>query len=201
MTYLSKQIDNSSIGIKISPYIFCCYWTSHFKKFFFNLRNLTANVSAIQKGHYNSFPYRVVDPNIDPTPRDVYFKKDSASYDIVSGNPLILTLNLNHGYEYFVDILCADHVKISDISLIQESNNTNINIEKFLGTYDTTVSSSNQFETYAYAKFKILKKSSQNLNHLLKITADSTIGKTPSTAETDLFDIPNVRILIYGVPI
>ena len=197
MTYLSKQIDNDSIGIKIKPYIFCCYWISHFKKYNFSSLSDSYNYSAIQKGHYNSFPFRLNSTSL----REVYFQKTIPAYDTYSGNPLKLTLNLNHGYEYFVDILCADFVRISDIILKKQSDNSQVDIEKFLGTYDSTVSSSNQFEPYAYAKFKILKLTNTNQNHLLEITAESTIGKTPLTAETDLFDIPNVRILIYGVPI
>jgi len=188
MTFLSNEIQATNQNI-ISPYVFCCYWMSHFK---YSHSLLNKGTSPIQRATFNSFPAFV------GTTRDVDFEYLSSSFDLTNSTNTI-SIKLNHGYKYFVDIFCADFINIDDISVTRNAApKQTINVEKYIPN------NKNCFEPYAYAKFDIRK----NLHaiagydvYMLKISAVNNLGYANADAtNTLLFDIPNVRILIYGIP-
>lgn len=193
MTFLSNEIQATNQNI-ISPYVFCCYWTSHFKEAH-PYGTGEKGASPIQRATFNSFPMSVVGGS-----RDVNFHYIgyANSFDLTNLTNTIF-IQLNHGYKYFVDIFCADFINIDDISVTRyAAPKQTINVEKYIPN------NKNCFEPYAYAKFDIRKNLYNPVVwdlYLLKISAVNNLGYTNADAtNTLLFDIPNVRILIYGIP-
>jgi len=187
MTFLSNEIQDTNQNI-ISPYVFCCYWMSHFK---YAHALSSKGTSPIQRATFNSFPMTVANT------RDVDFNY-IGSFDLTNETNTI-KITLNHGYKYFIDIFCADFININDISVNRKAApQQTINVEKYIPNIRDC------FEPYAYAKFSIRK----NLYAIagfdaydLKISAVNNLGYSNADASNLLlFDIPNVRILIYGIP-